>query len=85
VTTRFKSVVGRLLLIWSLVAGVIAWVARKTEKLSAVLLISMFSAVLIYGFFFKSREEFRKTKSEYLGFAAILAFLLFLFYVNFVR
>jgi len=85
VTARFKSVLGRLLLIWSLVAGVIAWVDRKAGKLSAALMISGYSAILIYGLFFRSKEEFRKARSEYLGFAAVLAFLLFLFYVNYVR
>jgi hypothetical protein len=85
VTARVKSALGRLLLGWCLVAGVVSWVDRKSGKLSAALMISGYSAILIYGLFFRSREEFRKARSEYLGFAAILAFLLFLFYVNFVR
>ena len=83
--TRFKNAVGWLLLAWCFAAGVVAWVSKKTEKVSAVLIVSGYSAILVYGLFFRSREELRKAKVEYIGFAAVLVFWLFLSYAVFVK
>ena len=82
---RFKSVLGWLLLIWGLVAGVVAWLSRKTEKLSAVLIVSAYAAILIHGLFFKPKDELRKRKLEYVGFATIFVFWLFLTYAVFAK
>jgi predicted membrane protein len=85
VNARFKNILGWLLLIWGLVAGVVAWASRKTEKLSAVLIVSAYSAILIHGLFFKPKDELRKDRLIYLGFATILVFWLFLTYAVFVK
>ena len=82
---RFKSVLGWLLLIWGLVAGVVAWLSRKTEKLSAVLIASAYAAILIHGLFLKPKDELRKRKLEYVGFATIFVFWLFLTYAVFAK
>jgi hypothetical protein len=68
-----------------LVAGVVAWLGRKTEKLSAVLIVSAYAAILIHGLFFKPRDELRKRKLEYVGFATIFVFWLFLTYAVFAK
>jgi len=68
-----------------LVAAVIAWADRKNEKLSAVLTALGYTAILIYGFFFKPQEELRKRRLEYAGFAVVLVFWLFLTYTMFVK
>ena len=72
-------------LIWGLVSGVASWVTRRTEKLSAVLTVSCYSAVLVYGLFFKPKEELRKEKLLYIGFAVVLAFWSFLTYGLFAK
>jgi hypothetical protein len=59
VNARFKSILGWLLLIWGLVAGVVAWISRKTVKLSAVLIVLAYSVILIHGLFLKPKEELR--------------------------
>jgi hypothetical protein len=67
-----------VLLVWGLVAGIVSWVGRKTERTSAILIVSAYLAVLIYGFFFQSKEEFRKARLKYIGFVVILVFWSFL-------
>jgi hypothetical protein len=75
---KLKGVLRWLLLIWGMTAWIAAWLSRKTEKLSAVLIASAFCAILVHGLFFLPREELRKHRIEYMGFAVILAFWLFL-------
>ncbi len=82
---RFKNSLGWILLIWAFVAGVVAWAGRKTDKLSAMLIASAYMAILIYGLFFRPKEELRKHRFEYVGFATVLVFWLFLTYALFVK
>ena len=74
----FKNVLSWLLLILGFVAGVVAWASKKTEKVSAVLIVLGYSAILIHGLFFKPKEELRRRRLEYVGFATSLVFWLFL-------
>jgi hypothetical protein len=85
VNIRFKNVLGWVLLVWGFAAGIVSWIGRKTERISAILIVSAYLAVLIYGFFFQPREEFRKARFKYLGFAVILVFWSFLCFAAFSR
>jgi len=85
VNARFKNVLRWLVLILGLVAGVVAWASSKTVKLSAVLIVVAYSAILIHAFFSKPKEELRKDKLIYIGFATILVFWLFLTFAVFAK
>jgi hypothetical protein len=85
VNARFKSVLGWLLLIWGLAAGVAVWVSKKNLKLSAVLTASAYLVILIHGLFFKSREELRKKRLVYVGFATMFGFWLLLTFAAFAK
>ena len=82
---RFKNILGWLLLIWGFAAGVAVWLSRRTEKLGAVLVASAYSVILIRGLFFKPKEELRRRRLEYVGFATILVFWIFLTYAVFAK
>jgi hypothetical protein len=67
-------------------AGIYVWVyGGKDVKFSAVLIAIAYAAILIHGLFLNPREELRKHKLEYIGFAAIFAFWLLLTVAVFVR
>ena len=83
-TARARVIVWAVL-IWSLVSGVASWLTRKTEKVSAILIVSCYSAILVYGLFFKPKEELRREKLQYVGFALVLAFWLFLTYAQYAK
>jgi hypothetical protein len=85
VSVRVKRAFGWFLLGWVLLAGVVVWASRRAERLNAVLVASAYLAILIYGLFFRPKEELRKHKFEYVGFAAILLFWLFLTFALFVK
>ena len=72
-------------LIWGLVSGVASWVTRRTEKVSAILIISCYSVILVNGLFFEPKEELRSEKLLYIGFAVVLAFWLFLTYALYAK
>jgi predicted membrane protein len=78
VNARLKNILGWLLLTWGLVAGVVAWVSRSTERLSALLIVSAYAVILIHGIFFRPKEELSKNRLIYIGFATVLVFWLFL-------
>ena len=84
-SVRVERAIGRFLLGWVLLAGAVVWISRRTEKLNAVLAASAYLAILIYGLFFKPKEELCKHKFEYVGFAAIFVFWLFLTFALFVK
>jgi hypothetical protein len=76
---RLRQVLNWLFLLWGLLASVYVWVRGKEDlRLSAVLVATAYSAILIHGLFFKPREELRKRKLEYIGFATIFVFWLLL-------
>jgi hypothetical protein len=85
VSTRLKSLIGWLLLGWCLLVGAVVWVSRKTEKVDAVLVASAYLTILIYGVFFRPKEELRKRRLEYFGFAIMLVFWLFLTFALFAK
>ena len=62
-----------------------SWVTRRTEKVSAILIISCYSVILVNGLFFKPKEELRSEKLLYIGFAVVLAFWLFLTYALYAK
>jgi prepilin signal peptidase PulO-like enzyme (type II secretory pathway) len=81
-----RQVLSWLLLAWGVLAGVFVWIRGKENvKLSAVLVATSYSVILIHGLFFKPREELRKQRLEYIGFAIILAFWLLLTVSVFVK
>ena len=82
---RVKHALNWLLLMWGLVAGLVAWASKRTEKLGAVLLVSVYVAILMQGWFFRPREELRKERLVYIGFAVILVFWLLLTFALFAK
>ena len=85
-SARSRQILNWLLLVWGALAGILVWIfGKKDVKLGAVLVTTAYAAILVRGLFLEPKDELRKRKFEYIGFAAIFAFWLLLTAASFSK
>jgi len=85
VSSRSDKIAWWLLLVWCFAAAVHAWTGHKAQSVSAISIILAYAAILIYGLFFQSREEFREAGLKYVSLAMILVLWWVLLYAVFAK